>query len=140
MSVERLLPRVDADGAPYWEAAGRHELRIQRCEECGTTRFYPRVLCPKCWSQEATWIETRGEGEIVSWSLIRRAPFPALADRVPYVVALVDLPEEVRVFAHIVGAKPEETEVGAAVVVEFEAISDDVTLPVFRLASSVGRE
>jgi uncharacterized OB-fold protein len=140
MSVARPLPRVDADGAPYWEAAGRHELRIQRCDECGTTRFYPRVQCPKCWSDQVTWIEASGEGTIASWSLIRRAPFPGLADRAPYVVALVDLPEEVRVFSHIAGAKAEEAAVGAAVVVDFEAISEDVTLPVFRLASSVGRE
>jgi uncharacterized OB-fold protein len=138
MSPDRPLPRVDADGAPYWDAARKHQLRIQRCDICATTRFYPRVLCPECWSEAATWIDTCGEGTVYSWSLIRRAPFPALAERVPYVIALVDLPEGVRVFAHLLGAAPDEVDVGAPVVLDFEQIADDVNLPVYRLASSIG--
>jgi uncharacterized protein len=138
MSADRPLPRVDADGAAYWEAARNHELRIQCCDVCATVRFYPRVLCPECWSDAATWIETCGEGTIYSWSLVRRAPFPALAERLPYVVALVDLPEGARVFAHLLGADPDEVDIGAPVVLDFEDISDELTLPVYRLASSTG--
>ena len=45
---QRPLPRPDNVTGPYWEAAARGELLIQRCPACGHRQFYPRALCTAC--------------------------------------------------------------------------------------------
>jgi len=54
-----------------------------------------------------------------------------MADRVPYVLALVDLDEGVRMATNVVGCDPDDVAVGMAVRVDWEALSDGRNLPVF---------
>ena len=49
------LPRVTADNRPFWEAARRHQLALQRCAECGRFRYPPAPVCPECLSERAEW-------------------------------------------------------------------------------------
>ena len=55
---------------------------------------------------------------------------PAMEDRVPYVVALVDLEEGARMMTNVVGCAPAEVRVGMAVEVGWEDLSDGRALPV----------
>jgi uncharacterized OB-fold protein len=126
------LPRLDADSRPYWEAAARGELIIQRCSECDTARFYPRLLCPKCWSDHCRWTQASGKGTIYSYSVVHRAPSPAFRNSVPYVVALVDLDEDVRVFTKIHGDR-RRVHIGAPVEVCFHRVTESISLPEFVL-------
>ena len=57
-----------------------------------------------------------------------------VADKVPYVIALVDLPEGARILTNIVGCDPAEVEVGCPVALDWEPLSDGRHLAVFRLA------
>ena len=34
---KKPLPKPTLDTKPYWDAAKRHELVIQRCKDCGTS-------------------------------------------------------------------------------------------------------
>jgi uncharacterized OB-fold protein len=131
--LDRPLPRIDADNAPYWEGARKNELRLQRCSDCGTLRFYPRHHCPDCWSSSTEWVVASGRGRVHSWAGVHRAPFQAFRDDVPYVVALVDLDEGVRVFSRIEGERAAEVAIGAPVEVRFSRVTDDITLPTFSL-------
>ena len=131
--VARPHPRRDPDSLPYWDAAQRHELLIQRCDQCGAHRFYARLLCPRCWSPDVTWERSSGRGTIYSFTIVHRAPSEAFRALVPYVVAVIDLEEGVRVMANILGTSPDDVRVGAPVRVVFEAIDDAVTLPQFEL-------
>ena len=128
----RQLPHPDADSRPYWDGARDGLLRLQRCSRCRTHRFYPRLLCPKCWSDECEWVTARGTGTVYSCSSVLRAPSPAFAERIPYVVALIDLDEGVRVFSNVV-SDPESVRIGSPVVARFEKVNDVITLPVFEL-------
>ena len=56
----------------------------------------------------------------------------------PYIVALIDLDEGVRMMSNVVDADPEQVSVGDSVTVDFENWSDELRLPVFRLANSGG--
>ena len=38
----------DRDSAEWWEALRRHELVIQRCDDCGAWRWPPRAICGEC--------------------------------------------------------------------------------------------
>lgn len=130
------LPKPDNDSAVYWDAARSHKLVIQQCLECQKFRFYPRSVCPHCLSDTFEWREASGRGRIYSFTVIHRAPTPAFRDRVPYVLALIELQEGVRMMTNIVGCDPESVEIGKAVEVTFDDVTDEVTLPKFRLATS----
>ncbi len=40
MEEQMTLPAIDGDSRPYWEAAARGELLIQRCDQCRRHIFY----------------------------------------------------------------------------------------------------
>jgi uncharacterized OB-fold protein len=130
MNTDRVLPRPDADGQPYWSGAADGVLLLQHCAACGRPRFYPRLLCPFCHSDEQRWEQASGRGTIYSFSIVYRAPVPAFADKVPYVVALIDLDEGVRMFATVT-ADPCSIRIGQRVVARFRRESEEIGIPEF---------
>src|SRR2546428_769385 len=46
------VPVPTPETRPFWEAARRHELWLQRCRACGAYVFYPRAACPRCLGAE----------------------------------------------------------------------------------------
>jgi uncharacterized OB-fold protein len=90
----RPLPHPDRDSQPYWDFIRKGELRLQRCDRCGTWRFPPRAICGSCHSFEATWTPTRGLGTVTSWITTHQVFAPAYRDDVPYVVVQVALDEQ----------------------------------------------
>ena len=130
MTTGPALPRPDADSRPFWKAAAEGRLLVQYCSSCGTPRFYPRLLCPSCHSDEHRWEQAAGTGTVYTFSVVRRAPSPAFAADVPYVVALIDLDEGVRMMANVV-ADPAEVAIGDRVRVRFRPGTDDVAVPEF---------
>ena len=132
--AEFPTPIRDADSEPFWEGVDCGELRLQRCLRCERFRYFPRVLCPYCHSDQAAWERLSGRGVIYSYTVSRRPARPVFADRVPYVVALIDLAEGPRMMSNIVDAKPEEVRIGASVLLSCREVSDGCTLPLFVLA------
>jgi uncharacterized OB-fold protein len=65
-------------------------IKILRCETCGTLDPGPRDLCTECHSDKLVPAEVPGEGALVSWTTIRRAP-TRFKGQAPYVVAVVKL-------------------------------------------------
>jgi uncharacterized OB-fold protein len=78
-----------------------------------------------------------GKGTIVSYTVVRRAVSEAFT--APYVIALIDLVEGPRMMSQIVDTEPEALAVGQSVSVAFEAWSDDIKLPVFKLHGVLGK-
>lgn len=79
------------------------------------------------------WRPLSGRGVVYSASTHHRAPIPELADRTPYVVALVDLDEGARMLSNIVGSGAAEARVGSTVTVTWEPLDDGRHLPVFEV-------
>src|SRR5258705_4918575 len=77
---------------PFWKAAGEHRLVIPQCTTCGTFRLPPSPFCFHCRAQDVDWIEHDGAGQIYSFTVIRHAVIPAVAEALPLVAAVVDLP------------------------------------------------
>jgi uncharacterized OB-fold protein len=127
------LPLPDGETKPYWDATKEHRLLIKRCQDCQTAIFYPRSVCPSCMSDRVDWVAASGRGTIYSYTVVRRAP-PQFVEDAPYVVALIDLAEGVRLMSNVVGASPSDVRIGAVVEVVFEDVTPEITLPKFRLA------
>ena len=63
------LPHIDEEIRPWWEALKRHELYIQKCRDCGFTRYYPRALCTNCLSSKTEWVRCSGRGSIYTFTV-----------------------------------------------------------------------
>jgi uncharacterized OB-fold protein len=133
-------PVVDGDSANYWERAKNGELAVQQCNSCRQFVFYPRAICPHCHSADLAWKISAGRGTVYSYTVSRRAPSPEFEGLVPYVVALVDLDEGFRMMSNIIGTDALGTRCGDRVEVAFEQVSDETTLPVFRLLKKLEEE
>ena len=130
--ISASMIQQDSDSRPYWEGLAQGELRIQRCKVCAKAVFYPRAICPHCHSDQLEWIVASGKGTIYTYTVVHQG-FGPFAEDVPFVVALVELEEGVRILSRILDAPRERVTVGAAVSVTFEGTGEDLTLPYFRL-------
>jgi len=133
-ALPRFVPGRD-DG-PWWDALRRHELVIQRCADCGRWRHPPAPLCASCRSVAVRWERTSGQGRVFSYTIVHHAVHPALADHIPYNVALVELPDadNVRLISNLVDVPPADIHIGLEVEILFEDLDQETTLPRFRRA------
>ncbi len=128
------LPRPSAVSLPFWQAAKRHELHIQRCGSCGAYVFYPREVCAECLSSDLTWIKVSGRGTVYSYTIAQAPTHPAFAEDVPYIVAIVELTEGPHITTNITGCKPDAVRIGMPVIATFDEVTPDMTLVKFRPA------
>lgn len=129
------LPARMGLAAEFYKYCKLHELRFQRCTDCGAWRHLPRPMCGECGSFNYEWARSSGKGKVYSWITVVQALLPAFNDAVPYTVPLVDMEEGVRMVAMIDGVAPEAMHIGMPVEVFFEDATLEITLPRFRKAS-----
>ena len=125
-----LRPAMNQDTAFFWAGAAAGELRIQRCAGCGTLRHPPGPMCPHCLATEWDHVLAEGRGEVESFVVHHHPPVPGR--RTPFTVAVVALPEGVRVTGNVLGIAPAQVEVGMPVEVTYERVDDDLVLPQWR--------
>jgi uncharacterized OB-fold protein len=128
-------PTLDGTTAEFYGFCAQGELRFQRCDGCGIWRHPPRVRCAHCGSGDWTWTPSSGRGTVFTWTTVHQAMHPAFAADVPYVVAVVETDEGVRIVTNLLGVDPGGVHLGLPVAVEFETRPDGVTLPQFRVRS-----
>jgi uncharacterized protein len=132
-TLERILPPVNALTAPYWKAAREHRFVLPRCSSCSSFHFYPRTVCPHCRSDALEWTEATGRGEVYTYTVVHRAPSPTFAQTAPYIVVVIALDEGPHMMSRLDAVDAAEVHIGMRVTVDFDDVSDAVTLPVFRL-------
>ena len=133
MSYEKPAPAVDPDSKPYWDGAREGKLMIQRCNATGQAFLYSRQLVPGVIDSEVEWIEASGKGTIYSYTVARRPAGAVFADDVPYVVVSVELAEGARVMSNLITNDPDRVSIGQEVEVVFDQVSDELTIPKFKL-------
>lgn len=122
------LPLPDQDTEEFWKAAAEHRL-IARRDAAGGVYHYPRHRVPGTLEPSPGWDELTGRGTVYSFTVVHQAASRAFRDRVPYVVALVDLDEGPRLMTNLV-ADPDDVRIGQRVRLAWRS-EDDVSLPVF---------
>jgi len=80
------------------------------------------------------WRQASGRGTLYTYAIQYRALNPEWAEDVPYVTAVVELEEGVRLFTLLVDCEPQpdKIRIGMPVEVVFEDLSEEVTIPRFR--------
>ncbi|HKT19231.1 MAG TPA: Zn-ribbon domain-containing OB-fold protein [Stellaceae bacterium] len=125
MAAERPIqpPSPFPETAPYWQAAAEGKLLLKRCAACGAYHFYPRVLCPFCFSA-TEWRAAAGTGIIYSFSVMRRAA-------IPYAIAYVTLAEGPTMMTNIVDCDLDAIRIGQKVRVVFKPAENGQAVPMF---------
>jgi uncharacterized OB-fold protein len=135
-AVQKPVPEVTPELAPFFAAARGGKLVVQQCARCGERRFPPREICSRCLGRESSWVTSSGRGTIASWNVMHQVYHPAFAEEVPYAVVLVELEDGGRMISNVVDCPLDRLRIGLPVEVTFEKLSEDVSLPKFRPAAA----
>jgi uncharacterized protein len=128
--MNKPVPAVSEMNRLYLEGCAQGELRLRHCPRCKARFSFAHVWCPNCWSQALDFMIATGRGKVTTFSVVHQAPYPAFEDAVPYVLALIELEEGVRMMSNVVGCPPAAVRVGLPVRVTFEQ-RGSVSLPMF---------
>ncbi len=121
-----LRPVISRDTEFYWEGAKLGELRIQRWGD--TLRHPPGPMDPGGdLALTPGYVVSPGTGTVFSFVVHHHPEVPG--KRLPFVVALVELDEGVRVLGELIDADPATVEIGMPVRSVFLRVDDDLTLP-----------
>ena len=125
-ALERRIPAPtrSPDNEQFWAAAGERRLLIKQCSACAKPHFYPRALCPFCFSSATTWMEASGNAVVYSYTVMRRAS-PL------YVMAFVTLDEGVSMMTNIVDSDPDAVRIGQRVRLTWRDAEDGTPVPMF---------
>ncbi len=132
--MDRPQPRFpEPDTQPFWDATKEHKLTYQVDRDTGDMVFFPRAHNPKNGSRNLEWRESKGQGTIYSYSVVRLNRHPAFAPLGPYAVAYVDLDEGFRILTNIVGVADPTSDItiGQRVKVQWEDQTTGISLPMF---------
>ena len=129
------VPSPQGESDFYWEKAKQRELWLRKCNSCGQAYFYPRDISPCCFSRDTSWMKASGKASLYTFGIVHRPTNPSFRDDTPYVNAIVELEEGPRMPTNIVGIEnplPENLNIGMALEVTFEDITDTIALPKFK--------
>jgi enoyl-CoA hydratase/carnithine racemase/uncharacterized OB-fold protein len=128
------IPVVQPWTEAFWASTKKHSLLIQKCHSCDKLIFYPRKRCPHCWSLDLGWQKSSGRGKVYTFTIVRDMVEAKFVPDLPYVLAMVELDESIRMMTRIVECDPAAVTIGMDVEVLFEDITDRHALPLFRPA------
>jgi uncharacterized OB-fold protein len=131
------LPSPDPVTQFFWDGAARHELWIQRCQDCKQYLHYPKTLCRFCQSANLRGEPVSGRATLYTWTIAVQPFHPFYVDRIPYTVATVELVEQsgLMFMSQIVDCAEEDLRIGMPLEVVFEELAPALTLPFFRPAA-----
>jgi uncharacterized protein len=122
----------------FYDAARAGELHIQRCQNCKYYVHLPRPICRKCHSFDLRGERVSGRATLYTWSVGTKAFHPFFVNRLPYLFATVELVEQpkLHLVTNLVGIDEADVRIGMDLEVTFEALSETLTIPVFRPVGS----
>jgi uncharacterized OB-fold protein/acyl dehydratase len=134
----RPPPAVNADNHFFWEGVRRHELRIQRCANCGVLLMPPGPRCPSCGSFDLDWTGATGRGRLYSFAVVHHPKVEGFS--YPLGVALVELEEGTRVVTNLAGIDRDRMTIGMPLeLCWLEGAAGGLALPQFRAPAPVRR-
>jgi uncharacterized OB-fold protein len=139
----RRLPTmpIGHDDKELYRGWLQHELRLNRCQDCGFWHHPPRPICPSCWSSAVRPTAVSGRG--VVHLLIRLHQGPEVAGvsyEGGYPVATIELEEQVglRYTSTVIDADREVLRIGLPVELAWIERGGE-PFPVFRPRVEVAR-
>ena len=133
MSEWPIPKPIDPINAEFWQVCQDGILRFQRCTACDQFRHLPRYMCASCGSTDYEWSAVKPRGSLYSWTVTHQVFHAEFA--VPFIAAVVEFTEGVRLMSQLIDAEAGQLELGLPVDVQFHVVSDKFQTPVFKLAA-----
>jgi len=112
----------------FWrEIPSRYNLVGSKCGNCGALDFPPRIVCPRCGRKSVGRMERMklsGRGKVVTFTIVHDAP-KAFDMLKPYVLAIVETDEGVRMTSTIIDVDPAEVKIGMPVESAFRKLGEE---------------
>jgi uncharacterized OB-fold protein len=119
-----ISPEPNPETQAFWDAATEKRFTLRRCLDCHRVHWYPRAVCPHCFSAHMQVESASGNGTIYSYSVMRRVP-------VPYAIAYVTLAEGPTMLTNITGCDLDTLRIGQPVRLMFVASENGTPVPMF---------
>ncbi len=117
-------PQANPETQEFWDAAMLGKFLLRRCLACGRAHWYPRCICPHCFSDRTQWEKGSGTGTIYAFSVMRRVPHP-------YAIAYVTLAEGPTMLTNIVDCDFNALHIGQAVRIAWQRVESGTAVPMF---------
>ena len=110
----------------FYRFIGEGKLMAAKCNKCGEILLPPRPICNKCYSKDLSWIELKGRGKLLTYTIIHVAPkqFETLA---PYAVGILKLDDGPQLLGMIRGVELGKLKIGINLTIDFEKASSTST-------------
>lgn len=129
---QRPQPEIKPLTQPFWDASRQRRLVLQYCTQAKKFQHYPRPVSIYTGRKTLEWREVSGEGTVYAVTTTHRGP-PAFRGQEPYIIATIELDEQVRLMSNIIDAAPGDVRVGARVRLVWAPMADGLNFPVFEL-------
>ncbi|MET0282848.1 MAG: OB-fold domain-containing protein [Polyangiales bacterium] len=123
----------------FFEGTARGELRIRVCSRCKGRSHFMSEWCPYCYSQKLTYLKVSGRGKVSHFTVCHTSPYPEFDQFTPYILALIELEEGVRMMSNVLDCSAERIHVGLPVKVHFETRGPGRTGPDPKDATKPGK-
>jgi uncharacterized OB-fold protein len=130
------MPAPDPLTKFFWDGLKEHKLMILRCQSCGHYIHWPRPVCRFCLSTDLAPAQVSGKATLYSWTIAVQPFHPFFVDKVPYVIATVELVEQknLKMVSNLIDCPEEKIRAGMPLQVVFKEVAPGFTLPLFRPA------
>jgi len=90
---------TETKASDFVEYLEKGKVMATRCRRCGTNYFPPRMDCPKCVGSDVEWFEIKGNGRLVTYTVVNYGP-TGFEEDAPYTLAIADF-DGVRIFGRL---------------------------------------
>ncbi|MFQ5758678.1 MAG: Zn-ribbon domain-containing OB-fold protein [Candidatus Bathyarchaeia archaeon] len=98
-------------------------LTTTKCKRCEKLLWPPRIVCPKCLSDELEWVDLGSEGELYAFTEMRLGAPLGFAEDVPFCIGIVKI-GGLSISARIDDAKYEDLKIGDRVQLKIIELED----------------
>ncbi|MBS4209389.1 OB-fold domain-containing protein [Bacillus sp. FJAT-50079] len=128
-------PTITSVTKPFWDGIEKKQFLLQQCGDCQQWVFYPRTICPHCWSNNLEWKAASGKAKLKTWGIVHRPGHPAWSEIAPYVLGVVELEEGPTMMTHLLLDPEEEFKIGLPLEVSYTKCNER-WLPFFKRLSN----
>ena len=105
------------------EIPQRYRLEAGRCTNCDHVHFPPRAVCSECGEREHTTEKLPNKGKVLTYTVVEIPPAEFESQK-PYVNAIVELENGVRLTCMVAEAPPDKVDIGTEVEMIFRKLQN----------------
>jgi hypothetical protein len=111
----KIIPTIEN----FYRYCANRKLMGAKCTRCGNLACPPRGICQQCLGTAIEWVQLKGDGVLLTYTIIHFPPtqFLSLA---PYAVGIVKLEEGPNLPAMIKNVDFEHLKIGMQLQIDFE--------------------